>query len=454
MSKKRLLFWVLTLFVAISIAFVVIFYFDFESIKKRACDSGNATSCYELGYSYYNGHNKVEKNATKALLYLEKSCNQNDMQGCKLIGDIYTNSDTQKAIFYYDKACDRDDLEACYYIGNLYKNGKNIDKNYTKALLYFEKLCEKEYKDSCYYVAWIYSADSVRDYGKSLSIYDSLCQKQNFDACKGAGWLYASNHINSTEKFQKVVYYYNFACDEGKDAKSCKYVEKMWDKLQTFNTLEQSCNNHNATSCHKIGYTYFWGEDVVPKDENEAKKYYALACDKYNFTKSCKELAFMYHQDSDDINKLKYAIKSCDGGIYGACTDAGSIYRYSEISYNQLAGAVQAGEKLDYYLSKGFVPQNINKAIFYFKKACDNGIIEGCYDLGLLYDGDKNMRDFKKASIYFEKACDKHNDRACYYLGLAYKEGKGVEQDAIKAKGYLKKSCELGNSFACKEYDN
>jgi len=50
---------------------------------------------------------------------------------------------------------------------------------------------------------------------------------------------------------------------------------------------------------------------------------------------------------------------------------------------------------------------NKQKAINLFGKACDGGFIDGCYNLGIMYDnGDGVRQDKRKAKELFGKACD------------------------------------------------
>ena len=88
-----------------------------------------------------------------------------------------------------------------------------------------------------------------------------------------------------------------------------------------------------------------------------------------------------------------------------------------------------------------------------WSKACDGGIMNGCYNLGLLYsNGDGVRQDKQKAAKLYSKACDGGNMNACTNLGKAYYNGIGVRQNKQKAKELFGKACDGGHQGGCKGY--
>ncbi|MDA1332311.1 MAG: hypothetical protein O3A65_07520 [Proteobacteria bacterium] len=78
-----------------------------------------------------------------------------------------------------------------------------------------------------------------------------------------------------------------------------------------------------------------------------------------------------------------------------------------------------------------------------WKRDCDNGDSNACFNLGLVYytGGEGITQDYFKAAAYSQKGCEGGEALACYNLGLAYENGNGVTQDYSKAieaykKGY------------------
>ena len=70
--------------------------------NKKACDSGDARGCGNLGLQYMAGKG-VRKNLTKAKMLLEKSCNKNEFNGCAILGFMYMGAEGQTRIYLEQK---------------------------------------------------------------------------------------------------------------------------------------------------------------------------------------------------------------------------------------------------------------------------------------------------------------------------------------------------------------
>ena len=97
---------------------------------------------------------------------------------------------------------------------------------------------------------------------------------------------------------------------------------------------------------------------------------------------------------------------------------------------------------------------NITKAKKLYKKACKNGRMRACTNLGILYfTGDGVEKNHKKAKKLFVKACKKHYSRACYQLGTIYKRGAdGIERDTRRSRMFYALTCKLGYMPGCDQY--
>ena len=82
---------------------------------------------------------------------------------------------------------------------------------------------------------------------------------------------------------------------------------------------------------------------------------------------------------------------------------------------------------------KAAVKTNPKKVIKLFSDACDNGKIDACNNLGVLYfDGDGVPKDRAKAAQLYDKACQGRDYNACTNLALMYGGGIGVKRDERK----------------------
>nr|XP_022902006.1 cytochrome c oxidase assembly factor 7 homolog [Onthophagus taurus] len=169
----------------------------------------------------------------------------------------------------------------------------------------------------------------------------------------------------------------------------------------------------NPEVCHLLG-DYL---EAVKKDYEKAVKVYKSNCDDYKYGKSC----------------LKF-------GSYAL-------------------------------LGKGGQKEDFKKGYEYLKKACDDGIPEGCLHEGLLLLSHSEkcgiVDDPSKGMRLLEKACDADNAHACYYASgfhiSGLKDGKNNEKksqkndsdkyiipkDMNQAYKYALHGCNLGNVYCC-----
>ncbi|MBQ7676489.1 MAG: sel1 repeat family protein [Campylobacter sp.] len=140
---------------------------------------------------------------------------------------------------------------------------------------------------------------------------------------------------------------------------------------------------------------------------------------------------------ADEYQKiLKELDNKCDKGDVTACHQLGNFYFYSR-------GENKNPQKAKEYYKK---TQNINQ------KLCENDDYMACYNLAMIFIGEKIEPNFQKAKEYINKTCEfKDGLGACYCgLGELYRDGKGVEKDTSLANSYFQKSCDLGFFSSCK----
>ncbi len=134
----------------------------------------------------------------------------------------------------------------------------------------------------------------------------------------------------------------------------------------------------------------------------------------------------------DDINEaakkdIDKAVSRCYNGISNRCVNAGVMYKEGK-----------------------YVTQDYNKAIKFFKIACDDKAYVGCYNLAIMYSSGAGVkRDIGKAVKLYNNSCQNNNAESCYNLAVMYHEGKNVKKNSKKAIKYYKKACDNGISQGC-----
>lgn len=116
--------------------------------------------------------------------------------------------------------------------------------------------------------------------------------------------------------------------------------------------------------------------------------------------------------------------RACDLQSSGACNNAGLVYQ------NGVKGST--------------IQKDMNKAIEMFRKSCEYGHPNGCFNLSVIYLTGKDgiPKDLAKAADLSLKSCSMMHPWACANLSRMYSTGDGVEknpQDAEKYKRLAKK---------------
>ena len=96
----------------------------------------------ELGKEAYN-----KGDYQKAVELLKKACDSGEALGCSNLGVLYNKGqgvkqDYQKAVELLKKACDSGDAVGCYNLGILYIDGQGVKQDFSTAKQYYGKACD------------------------------------------------------------------------------------------------------------------------------------------------------------------------------------------------------------------------------------------------------------------------------------------------------------------------
>ena len=125
--------------------------------------------------------------------------------------------------------------------------------------------------------------------------------------------------------------------------------------------------------------------------------------------------------------------------VAGCATDgsSGGIYAFNGTKSNSDTG-------VQYLLGRG-VPQNNEKAFYYFSRAADQGDVLAQNEVAYMYaTGKGTPRDNEKALMYYQEAANSGLVSAQYNLGLMYLRGIGTTKNKQEALAWLKKSASRG----------
>jgi DNA polymerase-3 subunit epsilon len=179
------------------------------------------------------------------------------------------------------------------------------------------------------------------------------------------------------------------------------------------------------------------------KGKIKAKEYFVINLDKGEY-----DFVFLDENDnSNTIEMLSYNINPEEGQ---------KILRINFETISQLPTTIeeQFEKGVDFYYGQNGVTKDYEQAVYWYKKAAEQGDIRAQYNLGDYYCVGRGVtQDYEQEVYWYTKAAEQGHIYAQYNLGECYYNGEGVEQDYEQAVYWFTKSAEQGCVNA-KEYLN
>jgi TPR repeat protein len=96
------------------------------------------------------------------------------------------------------------------------------------------------------------------------------------------------------------------------------------------------------------------------------------------------------------------------------------------------------------------VPQDYERAMLAFERACSLGFAEGCSNQGALYEHGRGVSaNLGDARRLYNLACRRGSALGCSNLGVLYAKGRGVNEDEAVAARLFAQACTAGSEVAC-----
>ncbi len=96
--------------------------------------------------------------------------------------------------------------------------------------------------------------------------------------------------------------------------------------------------------------------------------------------------------------------------------------------------------------------RNYQAALPVAQRACDEGVMNGCNLLGMLYGNGWGVpQNFATARQLYQQACNGGEVSGCGNLGFLYVKGSGVPQNIPEGKALLQKACNAGRTWSCSQ---
>lgn len=350
---------------------------------EAACQKGQATACYRLGWLTASG--------------------------------VGTPKDPERAEALYQEACDKGSGAACTGLGHLLEGKRGLEKKH-RALL--ERACELHDATGCVGLAYLHvtgSGGASHDEREATRLYTAGCDGGDPIGCFNTGLNYELGRGVKVD-LRDAIAAYEEGCDGG-STKACTNLGLCYDNgLGVVRSFEKAaelygrgcrasaCEGSNPLGCVNLGRLYRDGRGVTA-DAKRAAELFSEVCERTpvegdadsapNIARACSLLGAAYASGSgvgeDPARALALSRKGCDAGDTFGCFNVGVF----------LATGVGA-------------PKDSHAAAMAFRRACDGDDAESCYELGLLTaKGQGVERNDAAAAKLFEKACKGGFEKAC-----------------------------------------
>lgn len=98
------------------------------------------------------------------------------------------------------------------------------------------------------------------------------------------------------------------------------------------------------------------------------------------------------------------------------------------------------------YAMGSAIPQNYERAVYWYGRSSDGGVANSLYNLGVLTErGLGTGQDSRRAFQYFLRAAEDDHPDAQFAVGLAYANGRGTEVDLLRAATWFQAASSAGN---------
>ncbi len=339
-------------------------------LYEEGCEAGDATACFRMG--------TFDENSDRAQHLYEKACAGGAVAACAQYGYLLMSAESPDAVKVLEDACDRRSGAACAHLGYLYAIGKIVAKDDLRSLQFYTRGCSAGDAQGCYNQAL------MRDHGRGLAMsatsaapaYEQACLEGVSSACTNLGFLYERGRGVMRDVVRAAGFY----------RRGCEGT---------------ACQAGDVRGCVNLGNAY---RDGIGIEKNPS-----LAAE--TFRKACASKPAAPGSDDEEAR-----LRGC-----------------------VLLGALE--------ISGLGVPKNIEAGLARSLDGCNRGDAYGCFNAAALH---AFRDDFVAAASFYRKACDGGDAEACYELGLLYDEAKGVPFDYDRRTALFAKACKGGFAKACR----
>ena len=257
-----------------------------EAIRlfQKSSELGHKDAMFELAALLVNRN----KNETKAMEWLIKYNNGNELAARVRLADLYYCENPKRAFAIYKEAAEQG--ENCYYtLGEMYLKGKGIEKDVCEAIKWFEKAAQIEdiSNASDEYCKW----DSML---KIAEIYIGLKDEES-----ALEWLTKRNDGNRLQGMGELAHIYYG--DDDFEYEDTSLIDKE-KAFEWFEKLYEMKDTHG---------TYYFAEMWEPKSRSKALQIYKDGVE-FGSERCCKRIIQLYLEEGNIPEAARWSVKYFD----------------------------------------------------------------------------------------------------------------------------------------------
>ncbi len=219
-------------------------------VCRERCNKNDAAACYTL---HLDANQK--KDTTNAKLFAEKACDHGDERGCFARGfKAMSEKDDRAEIEWFSKGCFGGHASSCGMAGSKYARQKEP----VKAFTFQKRACDLGSSFACGTVARMQIAGegTPKDVQKGLALYEKQCLRGTGPLCISLAREHESG--KSTKKDLALAErWFKAACNTPVSGFGCsslaEFYERKGDETNAKKYFAVACDRRVASACAKVG---------------------------------------------------------------------------------------------------------------------------------------------------------------------------------------------------------
>ena len=412
---------------------------------KASAEKENREAQRNLGDMISKGLG-VERDQTEALRWFTTAAEAGDTTAMSRVANMHkdgvgTKVDKKEALRWFEELADRGNAAARATLAEMILKGDGAEKDEKKAFDLYMEAAEAgnntaRHKIGIMYLKGIGTERNILESIKWLSKSAAQGNIGSQTALMGILSLPEIKDLNIDENEINVIAYEQLdaLAENGNVTAQKNLASRLLSGVGVKQNAEEAlkwfikvAETGDAGARHQVG-VMFEGGIGTDKDSEEALKWFKLAAEQEN--KSSVELIarmMITGGRVDKDEKMAFALLKAiaDGGNAGVRNKIGTMYRdgvgtevnileartFFELAAEQ--GNVNARVNLADILRESGDEENAARAVYWYKKAADNGNVSAYFWLGMMYkDGIGTSINIEEAMKWFKIAADKNNKNA------------------------------------------